>query len=288
MLGLRTFLIHFVIMLQSMLVVASQSLSIAYISGEECKNVDSMKILASQSNIDRPLVILQFDKFAIYKQYSSSNKNYPYLTKYFEHDLNQVLPLEKDFKVEDYTNSEIIKLEQLPSSVSEILYTYPLRENFVIAIDFESAVYDLDQLDGFLESVTFFLDEYLPQTKVLAIISPEINVNSKKSISKKEEEEEEEAEKEDYKTETEEEYVNDNSEEDKDEVEAQDKKGKNKEDKEEDSDILSTIWTEGLLMCLLVSALLLGILFIAISWLASLEISYGALEKSTNPLKKTN
>lgn len=48
------------------------------------------------------------------------------------------------------------------------------------------------------------------------------------------------------------------------------------------------IWTEGLLMCLFVSLVLLGILVIALSWLSSLTISYGALERQTAPSKKTN
>lgn len=48
------------------------------------------------------------------------------------------------------------------------------------------------------------------------------------------------------------------------------------------------IWTEGLLMCLIVSFILLGILLVALSWLSSLTISYGALEKQTAPSKKTN
>nr|6M0R_N Chain N, V0 assembly protein 1 [Saccharomyces cerevisiae S288C]6M0S_N Chain N, V0 assembly protein 1 [Saccharomyces cerevisiae S288C] len=51
-------------------------------------------------------------------------------------------------------------------------------------------------------------------------------------------------------------------------------------------DILSSIWTEGLLMCLIVSALLLFILIVALSWISNLDITYGALEKSTNPIKK--
>lgn len=60
--------------------------------------------------------------------------------------------------------------------------------------------------------------------------------------------------------------------------------GSDSDDKNEEH----RIWTEGLLMCLIVSFILLGVLVIALSWLSSLSISYGALERQTAPSKKTN
>ncbi|KAL6944868.1 hypothetical protein ACO0RG_001623 [Hanseniaspora osmophila] len=54
-----------------------------------------------------------------------------------------------------------------------------------------------------------------------------------------------------------------------------------------DGQVLSTLWTEGLIMCLLVTFLLISILVMAIKWTSSITISYGALEKSNNPIKKT-
>ncbi|XBW34489.1 hypothetical protein QEN19_000034 [Hanseniaspora menglaensis] len=45
--------------------------------------------------------------------------------------------------------------------------------------------------------------------------------------------------------------------------------------------VLSEYWTEGLIICLFVSLLLLFILVIAIKWTSSISISYGALEDKT-------
>lgn len=45
--------------------------------------------------------------------------------------------------------------------------------------------------------------------------------------------------------------------------------------------VLSEIWTEGLIICLLVSLLLIAIVVIAIKATSSISISYGALEDKT-------
>lgn len=68
-----------------------------------------------------------------------------------------------------------------------------------------------------------------------------------------------------------------------DDNESDDKNNEGKTPSEE-----SRIWTEGLLMCLIVSGILLIILIISLSWLSDLSISYGALERPNNMAKKTN
>ncbi|GMM39119.1 hypothetical protein DAHU10_000200 [Hanseniaspora uvarum] len=45
--------------------------------------------------------------------------------------------------------------------------------------------------------------------------------------------------------------------------------------------ILSEFWTEGLIICLIVSLMLIAILVIAIKATSSISISYGALEDKT-------
>ncbi|QLQ82487.1 hypothetical protein HG537_0H02490 [Torulaspora globosa] len=152
-----------------------------------------------------------------------------------------------DFTLEDVSYSEIFNLGDLTLSASELLYNYYLKGKTVVVFNFERPNYELAKVDEFMESAYLFLADSVNGIETV-VLNVVRTTNSHR---------------------------------------APDRRAKVEQEKQPDNDVLSTIWTEGLIMCLIVSLLLIAILIVAISWMNSLQISYGALERSTNPLKKT-
>lgn len=224
------------------------------------EEVEHISQYIGAATAESPLVIFQFKKFPLVEEFSSSKEHLPFLTGLFANEdvtrLEDQSIVHLENGVHDFETFEVL---ELPSSASEHLYDRHLKGKKVVLFDFQDGMYDLEKLDELLESVCFFLEDslYVVENVVLNI-NEVANEGASRSASA---------------------MVSGNS--------KQRKEHKVKEPVSDDSDKLSDIWTEGLLMCLLVSFFLIVLLVVAISWVGTIEISYGALEKSTNPLKKT-
>ncbi|CCE62941.1 hypothetical protein TPHA_0D03050 [Tetrapisispora phaffii CBS 4417] len=275
----------------------------------------------------QPTVVFKFLDYSISDAFSSYNdkeKNkLKYLTSFFE---DQVVGVKTIKKPKKYWNSikstlksnkeidvKVITFKKLPETPYAIFHKIAIQDKDVIVLKFEDEVYDLSKLNDTLESVmnrlvevlgkdirvilfNYSNDEHKPHVigKTGAVIGgKEVAFHRNMKFQKLKRDDGEEVEEvEDIKDEedTEDEVIS--YDEKVDEENAEDNvilyDEKEDEDNAEDNDILSKIWTEGLLMCLLVSIFLFGLLAVALSWMTSLEISYGAFEKQSNPLKKTN
>ena len=267
MLGIKSYILSIVLFLQ--FVLATSNVGTVYLSsGDSNAEIAELNQLVTDASVEQPLVIFQFSKFSLFTNYASSDERVPYLTKFFKHDRTQTF--QDDIKELNLGGKSVktFKLVNLPESAAVLLYDYPVGDKEVIVFQLQGSAYELPRLDEFLDSTMIFLEESISADNSVAFITSEadILINSKSTRVNANE------------------IVNSHVQKKK----KSDKKKDGDKKDDEDEDILSTIWTEGLIMCLIVSALLLVILLVAINWIASLEISYGALEKSTNPLKKTN
>lgn len=217
-------------------------------------DINSVSDLISQANEENPLVIFQFETFPAVPEFLPSEGNLPFLYKFFNYDVTKVLQEGSSFDI-DNERAEVFTLTEVPSTASELLYDYHHEGKSVILFDFQRAEYDISVLDEFLESAYLFLEDSLDNLGTVVLTTE--NSGSFNTV-----------------------------------VSSKARSEKSRDDKGTtpiggDEDILSDIWTEGLLMCLIVSLLLVAVLVVAISWMSSVNISYGALERSTNPLKKT-
>lgn len=224
--------------------------STSYVSlrSDSDRDVASVKEIVSQATRDSPIVIFRFTDYPIVEAWKLDEGHAPYLASFLESGQSY----QGDFPVDEVyadSESEVFNLGDLTLSASELLYNYDLKGKSVVLFNFERSNYDLGSVDEFMESAYLFLADSLDgvETVVLDVVR---TASHRRSTEKAKVEQE-------------------------------------KEEPAGDDDVLSTIWTEGLIMCLIVSLLLLAILIVAISWMSSMEISYGALERSTNPLKKT-
>lgn len=259
-------------LLQSLLVSATSS----YISLRGKENNDNNRLsttydLISHSSKGEPVVVFEFQKFKLLAELTQTDNRYPYLDKFFDTGITTILndePILVKPSGKDKKESSFFIIKDLPASASELLYDADLENQKIVWLQFKNQMYDLSSLDEFMESVTIFLEEYVD-------VNIDIVINSRDTISMEEFDSEEPEDILDP-------YIYDQ-----DEVDQETKNpDQNDTPDDVDNDILSDIWTEGLIMCLLISAFLLFILITALSWLSSLDISYGALEKSTTPLKK--
>ncbi|AQZ09839.1 VOA1 (YGR106C) [Zygosaccharomyces parabailii] len=199
-----------------------------------------------------PVIIFDLANPQLLEEVVSSDLKYPFLSRFLTKDVTPIVSEEEAFNFENNPNVEVFELSDIPSSVSTILYDYTSTDKFIYVFKLTNAEYDAAELDEFVESVFVFLERTLAKVENVIVNVHRLDAHESFRHSKKEHHEREE----------------------------------NDEEGTGDDDILSKIWTEGLLMCLLVSALLLGVLIVAITWTSSIEISYGALERSSNHMKK--
>ncbi|SCW01132.1 LAFE_0D05776g1_1 [Lachancea fermentati] len=220
--------------------------------------VQSIAELERISSAEDPLVVIQFNNFNLLEGVKECGVGCRFLADIFGEYTNV---LEDDtFEVSDDAN--VIQIEELPKTLSEKLYNVIQTGETAIVLQFTGSDYVMTDLDEYLDSAFFFLRDSLPNLKNLAIEIPSTEV-LKASVRA---------------------HVEDES-----AFEPTVQLSKKPESGgSSDDGKLSSLWTEGLLSCLLVSLLLVWILVVAISWVTSLEISYGALEKPANPLKKNN
>lgn len=222
------------------------------------ESISSIEELLSLSNSEEPIILLQFSDFNIIEEMSkSSGTKYPFLWSLFKNDLTGILP--EDEEAKELANTNYLEVSVLPAPANEYLIGKFSKDDDAVIIQFTEKEYDMEELDEFLSLLYVFMEDSLSNVDNMALQIPSSDSSFKVqqmrdaasgSISV------------DY--------------------------PETSKVPDSDNDELSSLWTEGLLSCLIVSFILLAILGIAISWISSLNISYGALEKSTNPLKKTN
>lgn len=223
----------------------------------EYQKSESLSDLISQISKDDPLIVFRFTRFPLMEALLPYEDHVPYLTKFFETDVTELFSQEVSSEdLQEVEEIETFDVEELTSSASQLLYDAPLEDKKLIIFNFEDEDYDLAILDEFLESAYLLLHNSFDRVDNVVLSVTDAVAADHFSADRK----------------TKKAPVSHRS---------------KKPVEDNDDDVLSTIWTEGLIMCLIVSLLLLGILVVAISWMGSVDISYGALEKSTNPLKKT-
>ncbi|GMM54322.1 Voa1 protein [Maudiozyma humilis] len=247
------------------LVLAAASTSYVSLGDQDVVDprVSSAEDIIEKATIERPVVVLQFKKAKVLEAVTESSANLPFLNQFLKHAVTNVIT--DDVKLSRADHDEdvvVIKAKSLSEDPLKALNKANVENKRSVWFKFSAKEYDVEELDHYLETVVVYLEEYL-STHV------DIILNTVDTITLEQFDEE---------TVAQETVVA---------ASAHDEpKSKPSGDSDEDDDALSPIWTEGLLMCLIVAFLLLVILVIALTWMASLDISYGALEKSTNPLKK--
>lgn len=226
--------------------------------------------IIKSATVKQPVVIFEFDKFKLLDEMVEDEKlsDYSYLNKFYQDELTNVFNEDSELDRPGNDQMAFFKVNKIKQSASNILYDYPIEDYGIVWFEFTKKDYKLSELNEFIETAVIFLEEYLN-------INIDIIINSKGTATIEQLDNTLNNTNKDEKSNT-----------DKSKDNKKDDKKKNKEGTV-DNDILSEYWTEGLLMCLIVAALLLFILVIAISWLSSLEISYTALDKKVNPIKKT-
>lgn len=233
-----------------------------YRSYQKSSEVEHLNQLLSLSNIDEPLIILHFNKFALFNKLNGEKPNYTIIDDLYNVEMTSIPG--NDYEI-NKPGIKLMEIDRLPvSNFNEVFFDIN-KDDSVIVFQFNCDDYDIDSLNEFLEKAYLFLSDKITKFENILIQCP---------------------------------YTDRLNSELRDHSEISDlhltKQYHGSEDngiKKNNIDIddrLSSIWTEGLLSCLLISGILILILMIAISWISSLTISYGALEKSTNPLKKMN
>ncbi|CCK68545.1 Voa1p KNAG_0B00980 [Huiozyma naganishii CBS 8797] len=260
------------VLVQALFVFAAQSASTSFASIRSKESIDSDKYTSAldiidSANSENPVVLFEFENLQLIRaliEDKSGEVEYPYLERLFKDEITNVFD-ETELPV-DQNNDAIIMftVSDLTKKTSiQLMYDSPVEERNVIWFQFTGKEYDLNELDSFIESAVMYLEEYLDIN--IDII---LNTKGENDLNKLYEKFDKEPTA----------FAVDQS--------HSNKPSSSKSDDTEKDDSLSRIWTEGLLMCLLVSFLLLVLLFVALSWLASVEISYTGLEKPANPLKK--
>ena len=227
--------------------------------------VSSTEDIIEKATLEQPVVILQFNKAKILETLANDDYNVPFLNNFFKHGVTNVLTDESKLSAPtDDETTFVFKMKSLDFDPLDILRDANVEKRRAVWFKFENKDYDIRDLDQYIESIVIFVEEYLN-------VNIDIIVNTADTMTLEEFDIDVE-----YQTAT----YNSN------EKSHSTKAAKTSATNGNNDDILSETWTEGLLMCLLVSFILLVILIVALSWISSLDISYGALEKSTNPLKK--
>lgn len=236
--------------------------SSSFISFDKESNWDTISTISSTadviSSVDSAIAVFEFDNFSLLDNLMI-DEEYPFFNRFFANDVSLTVHDDSPLNISQSLSPimEQFTVDELPESASDLLYEYSLDDKSIVLFKFTSNAYDLKKLDEFIDSCLSFLEDKSGDNLTVVI-------NSLGWAFEDEDGDDE------YATE---ETLSHHD---------------NNKGKEGDDDILSSIWAEGLLMCLIVSALLLFILIVALSWISNLDITYGALEKSTNPIKKNN
>lgn len=232
--------------------------------------------LLNHATLDQPVIVFEFEKFKIIDSLINNNNqdetNVQFLDQFFENHITNILNNESNLERPSFdAQLALFKIKDIQQSGSSILYDYPVEDYSIFWFKFQKKNYEISEINDFIESACIFLEEYLN-------INIDILINTKDIVSLEELDTTITKNKENnyYKDSDSGNSMNDRT-----------RQKKENQENTQNDDGLSKIWTEGLIMCLIVSFLLLGILIVALSWIMSIEISYTALEKPTNPIKKT-
>lgn len=244
-----------IILLQQTSVIFAEQIS--YLSGkspnyESDHDVSSLTDLVSKLTVREPVIIFDFSSPEFLEDVISSDQTYPFLSKFLAEDVASIQSSDESSEFENDPRVEVFELNEIPSSLSTILYDFTNTNKSIFLFKLTNDKYNVAALDEFLESTCVFLRETLVEPENIIVNVHGLDSRKTHKQIKKD---------------------HDSSE-------------GSKSPSVDDKDILSKTWTEGLLMCLLVSAILLGILIVAISWTWNIEISYGGLERPSNPIKK--
>ncbi|AAS50462.1 AAR097Cp [Eremothecium gossypii ATCC 10895] len=235
-----------------------------YRNGLEIKGAQDLRELVRLGTEQEPVVVVQFGAYRLFSELEKAGAG----TQRFLHRLlasDSLNVLNGDEALQPHSSTRVAEFEELPVELPA-----EVRGGAgSLLLHLKAPDYALDEVDGFLQRC----HEQLPSLDNIVLQFPHdillVAADVQESAARQK----------------------------KDSVEVTDPEGDSKPkpsdhdkapDGHKETDELSAIWTEGLLSCLLVSLLLFGILATAVSWILSVEVSYGALEKSTNPLKKTN
>lgn len=255
---------------------ATTTNSTSYISIRSKDKVDyrlsSSLDIINAATVEQPLVVFEFDKFRVVDSMTSrveKMNQFQFLSQFFENHLTNVLDDESALDRPDSNDVAYFKIKNIEQSGSAMLYDFPVEDYAIIWFKFQKKNYDLTEVNDFIESASIFLEEYLN-------VNIDMLINTKDTTPLESFDEAVESNQEDKAH---------HGEDDVDTTKQGSKSDKTNHEEEDDGS-LSKIWTEGLIMCLIVTFLLLGILVVAMSWMLSLEISYSALDKPTNPIKK--
>ena len=222
-----------IVFLQFFTLVSSLATT-SYISLTSKELLNDSVDLLNDANSKEPVVVFQFEQFPLFEKLISlnSNVNCPFFTNFFKSNemvkFTETQSLDSDNLTDDM-NVQVYDVGTLPQSTSELLYDSSLDDKVVFWFNFENLEYNLDDLDSFLESCLIFLEDSL-DTSVNVLINivdegvsvEDLQIEADSSFNEKRKE----------------------------------TKHKSTKDEDEHDDSLSKIWTEGLLMCLLVSLLL--------------------------------
>lgn len=233
----------------------------AYVAlNNACNLKENSAIPGLLASIQSPVVVFNFVHYHLFKEMErKSNRKAgsdTYLVEFFKHNVTNVLSDRHDTKaLSDMLRrlANIFNFGDLPADIdSEVLsqMTEDDLDSGMIWMQFFEHKYHLDDLNNLIAAVIeqVYRDQNKEPTVIIQV--PKSHEDHKRKKSR---------------------IFGANA----------------KQDEEENTEILSTIWTEGLISCILVSLLLLGILVVALSWISNIEVSYGALSRKTAPLKKT-
>lgn len=233
------------ILLQQVSVISAKQVSYLSLKSPSYNGhhgASSLSDIVSKLKNEEPVIIFDFAGPELLEEVVSSEDRYPFLSDFLTNDVTPIVSDDDSREFENDPRVEVFELNEIPSSLSTILYDFTSTDKYIFLFKLRNDKYDAAALDEFLESTCVFLRETLTEMENIIINVHGLDLHQTHRQTKKEH--------------------------------------------DDDKDILSKTWTEGLLMCLLVSAILLGILVVAISWTWNIEISYGGLERPSDPTKK--
>ncbi|KAH3900864.1 uncharacterized protein SCODWIG_02619 [Saccharomycodes ludwigii] len=222
-------------------------------------HISSVSDLYTVANPEEPLIVLQFDSYPLYYNFEAGyyNNDYGFLSDFFDREITTVLEADADNN-DDFSDS--VSLFSVGDTLDISFTSFQLfkneNETSVAIFKFTGDYYNLDSLADYLNQLYEALEYKYSNIDNIVIQSAKHHKNNIKETTL---------------------FVS----EDNDIIDHADTS-------KIVDDSLSQIWTEGLLMCLIVSFILILVLIFAIQWTSSITISYGALQKSNNPLKKVN
>lgn len=262
----------YALLLHGISVVLASSSFISIRTGNYSADLDSAADIIDYATTEDPIVVFQFHNFKLLEALADSDSlsSESFLNTFFYDKVTREISDDVKLRVPS-DETLLINIDDNLGDATDLLYDSPLSADRAIWLSFTDDKYELNVLNEFTEFTVDFLGEYLKNGFNVVINTPD-SMTLESFYERRPQIADDEASSITSSTVRATSTGKTDDEDDDDDV--------------EDPNVLSKRWTHGLLMCFLVSIILLVILIWAIKWTMSIEISYGALEKSTNPLKK--